>query len=410
LALISCLLLSVPKKSRRSALQPKELGRWRLIEDFQARLVPLCEKMGLNPTFQDPRRQLQIGHYLSLFLFGLLNPAVRSMRALCEASHIDRLQREICDRPVSLGSFSEIQAVIEPSLLEAIFSQLSGQIHNSDPVPPFAKATNMQWLLVDSTLWEALPRMHWALWRRQGVAQSAVRLHLGLHLLDDKPVRAMVTTGRGCERKAWKQNWTPGDAYVGDRYYGEDYKLFAELDALSCAFVLRLREEAAMEIDEELPLSQPDRSAHVIRSAWVYLGCKKRYRSIRVRVVWVQTPEEVLLLVTNQDPTQLPAELVAQLYRQRWQVELFFRWIKCILGNRHWLAESPEGVTLQIYLALIAALLLQLHTGHRPNRRMMELIQFYLMGVATLEDLEAGLARNLARIKAAKIKKAGLLS
>jgi len=39
-------------------------------------------------------------------------------------------------------------------------------------------------------------------------------------------------------------------------------------------------------------------------------------------------------------------------------VELFFRWLKCILGQRHWLAESPRGVTIQLYLALIAALLL----------------------------------------------------
>jgi hypothetical protein len=67
------------------------------------------------------------------------------------------------------------------------------------------------------------------------------------------------------------------------------------------------------------------------------------------------------------------------------------------LGCRHWLAESPQGVTIQIYLALIAALLLQLYTGRAPNRRMMELIQFYLLGVATLEELWAGLERERGR-------------
>ena len=78
---------------------------------------------------------------------------------------------------------------------------------------------------------------------------------------------------------------------------------------------------------------------------------------------------------------------VALLYQQRWMVELFFRWIKCLLGCRHWLAESAQGVALQVYCALIAALLLALYSGKRPGRRAMELIQFYLLGYATLEEV-----------------------
>jgi IS4 transposase len=136
----------------------------------------------------------------------------------------------------------------------------------------------------------------------------------------------------------------------------------------------------------------------VIRSAWVRLGCQARYRSIRLRVVWVQTPKEVLPLVTNLGPEELSAGEVALLYKERWQIELFFRWVKCILGCRHWLAESPDGVAIEIYLALIAALLLQLYTGQAPNRRMMELIQFYLLGVASLDELEQGLERERQRV------------
>ena len=62
------------------------------------------------------------------------------------------------------------------------------------------------------------------------------------------------------------------------------------------------------------------------------------------------------------------------------------------------MVESPQGVAIQIYLALIAALLMQLYTGRRPTKRLMELIQFYLLGVATLEDLEAGLEKEKARL------------
>ena len=170
--------------------------------------------------------------------------------------------------------------------------------------------------------------------------------------------------------------------------------MFGEMEEAGVAFTVRLRDEAVLQVEEELPLSPADRKANVIRQAWVRLGCKARYRSMRVRVVWVQTPKEVLRLVTNLSPAELSAGEVALLYKQRWQIELFFRWIKCILGCRHWLAESPQGTAIQLYLALIAALLLQLYTGQRPDRRMMELIQFYLLGVATLDELWAGLERQ----------------
>ena len=167
---------------------------------------------------------------------------------------------------------------------------------------------------------------------------------------------------------------------------------FSRLEEAGCAYVLRLREQATIEVLEEIELSQTDRQAGVFRQAWIVLGCEARYRSTRVRVVWVQTPKEVLLLVTNQPHKDMPAELVAALYRQRWQIELFFRWIKCILGCRHWLAESPRGVAIEIYLALIGALLLQLYSGRRPNRRMMELIQLHLLGLASNQEyLQAGL-------------------
>lgn len=86
--------------------------------------------------------------------------------------------------------------------------------------------------------------------------------------------------------------------------------------------------------------------------------------------------------------------MIGRIYRRRWQIELFFRWIKCILRHRHLFAESPAGVALQMYLALIAGLLFQLHTGRRPTKRQMEAIQFHLMGWASDEELAALLNRG----------------
>jgi hypothetical protein len=374
-------------------LSQQDLSRWRLVEDFQERLAQAAKAQGLAASWSDPRRLLSHLDYLSLFLLALLNPVVRTMRGVCEASHLERVQAEVCSRPVSPGSFSEAQAVLDPGLLAQVFDQLSQEL----PAPASPRATKRPWLIQDGSLFEALPRMYWALWRRQGKAQSQVRLHLSLELAGDRPARVAITPGKHCERAAWRNQWRRGDGYVGDRYYGEDYQLFGELEQAGVAFVVRLRDQAVINVEEELPLSPAEGAAKVIRHAWVRLGCQARYRSIRLRVVWVQTPKEVLRLVTNLSLEELSAAEVALLYKERWQIELFFRWIKCILGCRHWLAESEQGTAIQIYLALIAALLLQQYTGERPNRRMMELIQFYLLGVASLEELWAGLERQRAR-------------
>ena len=243
--------------------------------------------------------------------------------------------------------------------------------------------------------------MSWALYgggrpKAGGGPARAVRLHLSLHLLDDQPVQAAVRPGRDCERKVWQEQWEQGAAYVGDRLYAQNYALLPELEAKGCAYVLRLRANAVLTGTEELPVRVEDRAAGVTRQAWAHLGA----HGARVRVVWIAGEKEELLLVTNRAPEALSAALVSQLYRPRWKIELFFRWVKCILGCGHWLAESERGATIQIYLALIAALLLQLYTGRRPTKRMLELIRFYLLGWASGVELEAGLARYRAELEA----------
>ena len=389
------------KKVRRTVTEP-ELSNWKLLSDFRQRLAQAQEDFALAPSFKDPRRQLRAADYLSLFLFGLLNPVVRTMRGLCEASHLERVRREVCGSQVSLGSFSEIQHLIEPELLENVFGDLAAELPSQGGGDP--RLDGQDWRACDGSFFAALPRMSWALYGagRSGTHKAA-RLHLSYQVLKGKPVRAQLTEGRRCERAVWKEQWQRGEAYIGDRYFSENYQLLGQLQELDCRYVLRLREPATITVEEELPVSPADRQRGVLRQAWAYLGARPQTRSVRVRVLWLeQVADTQMILVSNVEPQSLPAELVVLLYRRRWQVELFFRWLKCLLGCKRWLAESRQGATLQIYLALIAAVLLQLYTGRRPTRRMLELIQFYLMGVASLDELIAGLQRQLRRLKKTK--------
>jgi Transposase DDE domain len=371
-----------------------ELSRWRLIKQFEERLERAAAAGKEPHTFSDPRRKLGQKDYLSLLLFGLFNPVVDSMRGLCAASRLQRVQEEICSAPVSLGSFSEAQAVVDLALLQGVFAELAAewQSENFPHKDKRLEAYRAQLMVVDGTLWRALPRMAWALWRYQHGKESALKLHLKFNLLEDKPVGAVLTNARGCERAVLRRQLVAGEFYVGDRYYGEDYALFSELQRAGCSYLLRLRQEARFEVLEEWPLSAAEQAASVTFDGLVWLGVGKSRREEPLRLLRVQSERGELLLVSNKAREELSAELLALIYRSRWRVELFFKWLKCILGCRHWLAESQRGVSLQVYCALIAALLLLRSSGRRPGKRAMEMIRFYLLGYATLDELSAALS------------------
>jgi hypothetical protein len=168
---------------------------------------------------------------------------------------------------------------------------------------------------------------------------------------------------------------------------------------------------------EDRPLTEADRRAGVVLDQVVRLGCAPRRGDlsapVRVVKVHVQNPpaaglarrrsrvsskktfrhrptEYDLVLVT--DRMDLAAEVIALLFRYRWTIELFFRWLKCLLGLRHLVFESPNGVKTLIYAGLIASLLVVLWTGRRPTQRTLEMIQLYFQGWAALDELEAHIA------------------
>jgi len=370
----------------------KDLGNWKLLRSFRQCLDAAFESYPPEGSWVDPKRRLQVADYLSLFLFGLLNPVTQTLRGISAASLLPRTQREVCSQTVPRSTFSDAQHVLDPRILEKVFADFSEKIPQGPTDPHLSQ---WRWLARDGSLFRALPRMAWAMYGggAAGHVNRAARLHLSLHIFDDKPTQVDIRPGRVCERAVWEDQLEVGAGYIADRYFGENYRLFAKLHQKGCTFVLRVLDNAIINVEEELPVSEEDRSVGVVRQAKANLGCRPRVQSMSLRVVWIQTQDGMIVLVTNIDAQTLSAHLIAELYRKRWKIELFFRWVKCILGCGHWMAESQRGVTIQIYLALIAALILQLYAGRRPNKRMMELIRFYLMGWCNEAELEKGLIR-----------------
>lgn len=360
------------------------MANWKLLETFQQRLQPVLDKAPPTPTEQDPRRKLLPAEYFSMLLFGLLNPVLKTTRALCAATQLKRMQTEVCRGTVSLGSFSEMQHLVDPELLAGLLRSLAGE---AQPVfgDERVRAHIKELIANDGTLLPALPRMAWALW--QDSQHRAGKLHLELSVWRDVPVEFKVTDGNGSERAAWKEKLRAGVCYTNDRHYSHDYKLIKDVQAAGASHVLRLYNNAVFErLGPARALSETDRAAGVVEDVAVRLGAGGPVG----RLVRVEADGHMFLLFTNL--LELPAELVALIYRYRWQIELFFKWLKCILGCRHWMAESQTGVTIQVYCALIASVLLVLWTGRKPTKRQWEALQLYWMGWASVEELERILA------------------
>lgn len=380
-----------------------KLQSWKLIAEFRKKLAAF---VGKSPPSEKggPPRLLTEEDYLCSFLFAQFNPVIDSVRGLCACSDLARVQEDVCSRHLSLGSFSEAQSIFGADSLRELFQSLVREDPGAITGGGAPGSVEARRCAIDSTVIRAIPRMHWAEWKKtKGKKNHAVRLHLSFNLIDKLPADLEVGSARNCERAALKKMAKPGEFYVGDRYYGYGYQLLAALEEQGCGYVMRIRESASQSVLEELAISDEDEAAGVVSDCLVRLGARGCWHHGPVRVIRIEKPEldEPVLIVTNQlDPADYSAELLASIYRDRWKIELFFRWFKCVFGRAgtaHWFAESEEGVAIQIYSALIAALLLAMHTGRLPNKRTMEMLRFHSMGMVSEEEIGWVLARVAKR-------------
>ncbi|MGX2040287.1 IS4 family transposase [Methylocaldum sp. MU1018] len=256
----------------------------------------------------------------------------------------------------------------------------------------------LPWVAVDGSLLPALPRMAWALW--QDDRHRTARLHVAFAVFKANPIAVRVTADTGSERAELRRFVQAGGFYVFDRGY-TDYRLFQDLHDPACSFVGRVQKNVAYEVSRERPLTDADWAAGVIRDVELHrLGTPHHTRCLPqpFRLVWVSAGHrrvdgtvEPFILVTNR--LDLAAESIAIAYRGRWTVELFFRCLKCVLGYRHLPSQTANGVTFQVYSAIIAGLLLSLWIGHAPTKAAYEMVCRYLSGWATEEELIPYLGR-----------------
>jgi hypothetical protein len=360
-------------------------------------LGPLLERLHNAASERDSagNRRLHFDQLAALQLLYFFSPALTSLRAMQQASGLAKVQQITGAGRFSLGSLSEAARVFDAALLQPIIAELAAR---AGPLATSDERRALQGLTaVDGSLLPALPKMVWALWVDD--QHRAAKMHVAFEVLRGVPTKVTVTAGNDSEKDQLRAMLEPSRLYVIDRGYAE-YELFQEIIDARSGFIGRIRDNAVWEVIEERPVSAAARAAGVRRDLVVWLGCEQKRGALKqpVRVIEVATGKtdaagnpELLLLATNR--MDLDAELVALGYRFRWHIELFFRWLKCILGCRHLLSTCPNGVRIQVYLAIIASLLVSLWTGTKPTKRTFEMICHYFSGWASLEELLAHIAK-----------------
>jgi hypothetical protein len=348
-------------------------------------------------------RELLYHQYVSLLLLSCYNPLLDSLRSLQRATELEQVQQALGVKRTSLGSLSESAAdVFDPRFLEPILRDVGGRVGRAtgQDLDPRLDDLSHAVLAADGSFLRCLPGMTWALFRHQS-AHRGVKLHVQVDVGRGSPVEASLTPANAGERKELLKRLRSAVLYVMDRGY-VDYSLYQAVHDAGSLFVARLKAHCACRVVGDRLRTAADIRAGVIADQWVEVGsaatdgkltARVRRLVVRPKGAPADGSKDVVLLTNS---TDLPAEAVALIYRWRWQVELFFKWLKCVLGcGGHWVSRSESGLTIQVYVALLASMLLNLWTGARPSKATFQMVCLYFQGWAS----EAELAHHIDAIR-----------
>ena len=248
-------------------------------------------------------------------------------------------------------------------LFEKLFYDLLAQCQAISPKKKFRFKNRL--LTLDSTTIELCVSMFdWAHWRQ---TKGAVKLHLLLDHDGCLPVFGHVTDGKTADVKvAQNLDFPKGSIVALDRGY-VDYQLFTRWTRRGVYFVTRLKANADIQIVEHHPVAVrgPVLKDQTVRLQ-AFVAGRPDLEDLRRIVVWLEDKQEELVLLTNN--FHLAASTIAAIYKQRWQIELFFKLLKQQLKIKTFVGTSANAVRIQIWTALIAVLVVR-YLQFRSNFR-----------------------------------------
>jgi len=300
-------------------------------------------------------RRLPTKSQFIALLYGQLSGAV-SLREIVAGleSHAARLYH-VGGRPVPRTTLADANALRPSAVFSGLFETMINQAQRG-----LRRTIGEAVYLIDATtLPLSGPGTDWA---RFSAKACGAKLHVVYDPDADRPIYTAVTAARVNDiTAAHAMPIEAGATYVFDLGY-YDYAWWAKMDAAGCRIVTRFKSNTPLAVtaERDVPEDAPD-----ILSDRIGLLPQRQARSRRnplsdpVREVRIRIPTgKVLRLFCND--LDASAREIADLYKRRWAIELFFRWVKQTLKIRHFLGTSENAVRIQIAVALIAFLLLRM--------------------------------------------------
>ena len=408
----------IPGMARRTG-QPRRRKRIRNDQIVGHRVLRPLE-FWLRQLHQLPahgNRDLHADHVLVAHLVAFLSPALQGLRHIEEVFNHRAARRRFGLPRVPKSTLSDAQALFDPHLLDAIIADLRGRVPRLPHDPRLDELLNGL-TAVEGTFFAVAPRVTWALYNKPNHRPRQARKHkqrgnfrVDVHfdVLTGVPEQALVTDGRTPEYRTLEQNLSADRFYVLDRAY-HCYETLAAILAAGSDFLVRLRGDMQFEVLAEHARSAADRIAQVSALQTVRAPGQRGRRVLGERPLkllqLVGDDGKPVRLLTNR--VDLDAEVIGVTYRHRWQIELFFRWLKCMVNFRHFFSESKNGVALQVGAAVIGTLLIALLIEDRPSSYDYTMLTNVMSGLLPLDEetLEIMHRRRAERARAAAWQKA----
>lgn len=385
-----------------------------LVRTLQKYVERLREEEGAHGN-----QKLFLDDVFIAYLLAFFNPTLRTLRTLEDFSQTQQAQRHLSISRICKSTLSDFNRLADPERLEPILTELRTALSRKFPGTPRnddSLTLLKQVLAVDGTYLPALADVAWAVGHRnQHGRKYRARVDVQLDVHTWLPEVIAVPEPHEGEPARAARAVLPDAIHLYDRAYGS-FELIAahyESDGAElkprAEFVIRAKaKHLLLEMSEEREISSTQSALGIESDRLGYLkgsACHPAPR-VLVREIVIRTADgESLRLLTNL--LELAPEVVGELYRLRWQIELFFRWLKCYANFAHLISHNRQGVLLHFYVTIVGALLMYLHTGARPSKYAVALFSMVALGGDTLETIlpilqERERQREVARRSAAR--------
>ena len=379
---------------RSAAAIPRDLPIWPE-PVIGAKHVHAIERLVQQLREQDPHgnRDLFLDDVFVAYLLAFFNPALRTLRTIEDFSQTRQAQKHLSIPKLCKSTLSDFNKLADPARLQPILDHLRREVLKPGPAKAAGPLSTLhrQVLAVDGTFLKAAAAVVWAIRRRGG--KTGARLDFHVDVATWLPELLVIPEDGESEAKAAQHAITPGAVHLYDRGIFS-FELIEAHAPQAADFVMRIREPGPrcprLETIEGREITRDARDAGVTSDRLVRpVGSTHRKApDIGLREVVIlpaNDPEHPVYLLTTL--LDLDASVIGVLYRNRWQIELFFRWLKCYARFDHLISHSREGVLLNFYVAVVGVTPMYVHMGHRPSKYLFVMMGMVANGSATLEEI-----------------------